>query len=85
MSEPRPWGVVVFSGQYPNLGSPVGHVALVNSAARGSSGWTLTVRGANQAANSKNFWTESNCSNVSDWTLAHPVPYSSPYVSYWAR
>jgi CHAP domain len=85
VSQPSQWAIAVFSGQYPNLGSSVGHVALVENVQQLSDGWRLTVRGANQSANSGNYWTEQNCSNISDWTLAHSVPFSSPYISYWVR
>jgi hypothetical protein len=84
VSGPSPWGVVVFSGQYPGMSS-VGHVALAAQWYATNTGWKLTIRGANQYANSGNIWTEQNCSDVSDWTLANPVPYGSPLVTYWTR
>jgi hypothetical protein len=84
VGEPAPWAIVVFSGRYPGM-SAVGHVALAARWSRASTGWRLTIRGANQYANSGNVWSEQGCTNVSDWTLANPVPFDSPYVSYWVR
>lgn len=84
-SGPTPWGIVVFSSRYPGMNAQYGHVGLAAGWSLGSSGWRLTIRGANQPANSNNWWAEKNCTNVSDWTLTNPVPYGSPYVTYWSR
>jgi hypothetical protein len=85
ISAPAPWAIVVFSSKYPGMDSRYGHVALVARWTQTSGGWMLTIRGANQYANDGNVWTEQGCSNVSDWSLRNPVPFSSTYVSFWVR
>jgi hypothetical protein len=84
-SGPTRWGIVVFSSRYAGMNSQYGHVGLAAAWNPVSSGWRLTVRGANQPANSSNWWAEQGCTNVTDWTLANIVPYGSPNVSYWSR
>ena len=82
------WAAVAAScgvaGGYRGI-DPRGHVALVAQSYWNGSGWKLTIRGANQYANSGNTWGEQNCTNVSDWTLATAVPYGSSDVTFWVH
>ncbi len=87
VSAPTVGAVVVFQ---PGFGHGVdatnGHVGIIaaaqaiKSSSGAVTGWTITVRGANQGGN---VFSDSGVPNVSNWTLT--VATSETQISYWVK
>lgn len=93
VQQPEQWAAVIFEKGWGGLDEDSGHAALVAKWESRSSGWKITMRGANQHysdyrdkdGNFK-FWEEYDCNNVSDATLGAIVTWDdikNNRVTFW--